>query len=822
MWQLLLYSMRWSSLWASKKEKAGAESRKADFPPLRFLKRCNISFPRFPLLLSPRLLILGYTWKMLSKREMKGTMKKAILSAMLCLFLLLTFAGASEITAFPAAQTAADGTINWSYYSNAGTALSDAKYSYAGTFNEQGLAEVRDFSGQTAIVDQTGALVVDWQPSPKSLEQKNGVIAFRYAEETVYFNQNGEQVGRVTGASGFPSDDRVAFEENGLWGYRTMDDQVALVPQYTAAGDFQSGRALVTLPNGACQLIDPDGEELFALPIGAVPSTLEIYKNDVIILQNGVKYALYSLAEQRFMTGYAYDEILPFDNSCAMIRQGTLWGLLSTWGNEMVTPTYPYLTYMGEGIYAARGVDAGASAISETGQTIYRTESYDGGFETFVCGLSWHGTPDGGLVFFNDLGTLSRTIENANDPVILSSTVVRISRDNNETSYVNIWNGETVYEPVRSYTLSNGASVSGERYEKWLGLRDDGSDYGWDITYPQLSGMADRTLQTKINNAIRDFFLSGPAAGQREALSGSYGLSEEGNVLVVWANCESGPADQAVLWNESIAINLTTGDAYTVFGDLLNDSAVSMLTTILPQTAPYCGSPRMSATGVTFYRNYAASNGAAAYSEAYLLDFDQLAAVLNVDGACYRALTGFTGKVFSDVPSGHWAFRYVTTVSSAGLMQGDENGFRPSDALLVGEACVTIARALNLPTGVMKSIDPNAWYAPEVGGLYEAGLLQDFPDVWFDPDQPITRQDAMQLLANALRYQGREGEISEASTESYLSRFPDSAQIAPSRREAVAVCIRAGIIQGDENGLRPLDSFTRAEFSKLLCSILGA
>ena len=39
------------------------------------------------------------------------------------------------------------------------------------------------------------------------------------------------------------------------------------------------------------------------------------------------------------------------------------------------------------------------------------------------------------------------------------------------------------------------------------------------------------------------------------------------------------------------------------------------------------------------------------------------------------------------------------------------------------------------------------------------------------------------------------------------------------RRRAAAVCVRAGVVQGDENGLRPADAFTRAEFAKILLTI---
>ena len=84
----------------------------------------------------------------------------------------------------------------------------------------------------------------------------------------------------------------------------------------------------------------------------------------------------------------------------------------------------------------------------------------------------------------------------------------------------------------------------------------------------------------------------------------------------------------------------------------------------------------------------------------------------------------------------------------------------------------------------------------------------------------MTRADAMQLLANVLAEQGRAGaEMSASEVMQTLVRFPDVDRIPENRRRAAAVCVRAGVVQGDENGLRPADAFTRAEFAKILLTI---
>ena len=176
--------------------------------------------------------------------------------------------------------------------------------------------------------------------------------------------------------------------------------------------------------------------------------------------------------------------------------------------------------------------------------------------------------------------------------------------------------------------------------------------------------------------------------------------------------------------------------------------------------------------------------------------------------------------MYADVPYSHWAFDYVAEVSSKGLMTGDERGFRPESPILTSEVCATVARVLELPDGTMPGVDASKWYAGELGAVYEAGLLDGFDVYWFDPDAVMTRADAMQLLANVLTYQGRAGtEMSANEVMSNISHFPDAERVPANRRRAAAICVRAGLVQGDENGLRPSDAFTRAEFAKIVLSI---
>lgn len=749
---------------------------------------------------------------------------------MLCVCALFVLGMGAAQAAMPAGslfavpKTGMDGVERWGYMNESGKMVIDSLYTMAEPFDISGVAAVYNEKGEAALINDKGENLTGWQRAPQSVEYENSIAAFRYADRTAYFTASGSRIGEFIGAVGFPRDERVCVKvgqgEKARYGYVDLQGKSVIEPRYLEAEQFFGGRALVRDLLGNCHLIGRDGKEVLALPPSADPAYLKIYEGDVAIFKSQAqKYALYSLGKKEFLASYSYDEIRPFANKRAMMRVDTKWGLMDEKGQEVVPPTYPYMSYLGSGLYAVRGVDAGAAVMDRDGKIVYRTEAYAGGFEMFRYGISWHGTLTGDLVFFNATGGLRKTVSGIENPEIVASTVVRVQRDG-KTQYMNIYSGKMLYENVREYKLEGGIKVTTETYEKYLGMKEDGTEYGWYVEYPKLAGMKDEALQTRINNTLRDFFTAGPQGESgKSVLTATYGLSVENQVLVVWANGTSG--DGKGIWDTSIGIDLKTGARYTAEQDLFNDKMFSVTMDLLPEKAPYYSSPRMDKTGVTFFQRHAATRTAQAYSESVHLTFDQLAEAIDLDGACYRALTGFAGTVYPDVPYRHWAFPYVTEIGRRGLMQGDQNGFRPEAKIRTSEVAAALARMLKLPEGTMPGVPSDKWYAKELGALYKADLLKGFDLYWFDPESVMDRADAMQLIANVLTYQNRAGrEMTSNEVVQQIERFTDFDSIPEDRRRAAAICVRASIVQGDERGLRPNDAFTRAEFAKILLELV--
>ena len=336
-------------------------------------------------------------------------------------------------------------------------------------------------------------------------------------------------------------------------------------------------------------------------------------------------------------------------------------------------------------------------------------------------------------------------------------------------------------------------------------------------------------MQNTINSEIRSFFLKGPSVtAEYDALEGSYGASVEGSVLVVWANCESGKGAGSSVWNNCLAFDLHTGTQYTL-NDLLTGDYIETVKKLLPDDhAIYLYSyPRISTKGVTYFYNEYESASRRAYTEEYLLTFEQLSDVLNRNSACYKALmTSYSPKVsaaatgYSDVSSTCWALQYINTVTERKLMTGANGKFRPNDKITAAEVCTIIARQRSLSgSGALPAgVRAGEWYSDAVSAVYANGLLEGLSDN-FRPTAAMTREDAMQLFANLLQADGTAA-MSDAETAQTLASVKDAGSISADRRNAVALCMQKGLVQGFSDGMiKPQGTFTRAEFAKLLTTI---
>lgn len=722
---------------------------------------------------------------------------------------------------FPAQQTSQSGVTSYGYLNENGEIALPFTYETAGDFSDSGLAAVENAKHETGVIDYVGNLIISYTDAPITVEFGEGQIAYRYETKTVFYNNNGKYLGTYPYTTSFFCDGRLLVSEHGPYYYYLQDGSYAIAEGFLRAGDFKDGYALVQCANKGYYVIDKNGEVQTKIEDGYIPAYMELFGSTVVVT-SGSRYYLYSIKSNSiYSDGFQY--ISAFENDVATVKSDASWGLLTTTGSFRVKPTYYSMTYLGDGVYAARALDGSVMAVDENGNSIYRTDSFVGGFETLRYGICWHGTADGHIIFFTKNGGYLTSLMNAENPYLLSENIVRVTQDG-ELKYINISTGKIIYTPPNSYALGGGIKAQTQKYYKFLGYDADGAPYAWDVTIPVISGLPDTQLQAGINEEIINFFLKGPSiTAEYIALSGTYGISLEGSVLVVWANYVSGIGDEAAVWNQSIALDTQTGEQY-MLSDLLIGDYNAEIKDMLPSDR--YENPRLSTNGITYYYNEYDSVYKRAISEAYFISFSELDGYIDTESACYQALkTPYTVKViasFTDVPSSHWAFDVIEQVSQLGLMQGYDSIFRPEDTISFAEATVVAARACGLTTSaeIVDGIDGNTWYAGEVSAAIRAGFLNGLVDE-FEAAAAISRQDAMQIFANIITLTATEkpDQSRQVDMDATLAAFEDADEVAQSRREAIAVCVRAGLVEGDNGMIRPTDNLTRAQFAKLILAV---
>ena len=114
-----------------------------------------------------------------------------------------------------------------------------------------------------------------------------------------------------------------------------------------------------------------------------------------------------------------------------------------------------------------------------------------------------------------------------------------------------------------------------------------------------------------------------------------------------------------------------------------------------------------------------------------------------------------------------------------------------------------------------KDVAKSKWYYKDVAMAVQMGTYNGRSASSMAPDTPISRQEAMTVVARAL----------ELDYDSYsktdLSAFSDRSEISNWALPHVRAMVGADYIHGRGKILAPLDNITRAEFAQIFANIIG-
>lgn len=754
-------------------------------------------------------------------------MKKQI---MLLIFLATFFIIPAKASSLFPVNKASSNSLLWAYMNKNGSLETSFQYFEASPFNKHGLATVTDINGFVSVINEDIKTIVKPQKAPISVDFGDEMLAFRYKNKSVYFTLKGTLVGTLPVTSGFFSDGLIPAQKNGLWGYMNTKGEFEIEPIYASAGNFQNGFAVVQFENKKNYGIITKNNVVSLLPKNTIPKYLKIWNNDIIILLENGLHHLYSVSSGQFINELAYQEIGEFHNGFAPARINNMWGIINLEGKPSVNMNYYDLSYIGNGLYSARGSSdktGTCSIINANGDIIYRTDVYVSGFNSVSNGVLWHGTLNNQIVFISEKGAYLSSFENAEDAVILTDDTAKITIAG-KVKYVNIKTGDVLYVPETDYSFES-FKVNTKTYEKYIGVDSSGNDNEWLLTYPVLCEMADKDVQNKINSHIQEFFIEGPKVPLiNQSLKGTFGIAQAGRVVVVWSDCVYGTGNGSAIWNDSIAIDLNDGTKYNVIKDLFTKDYVDIIKKHLPSEIPFYmfSYPRISSTGITFYYNLPQDNNSERYfptSKEYFIPYSSIDNAINKSGKLYNAIksnlendiTIFKTN-FSDVSQNHWAFDAIQKVSKLELMEGNKNEFFPDKPIKTIEVIAIIVRLLKIDTSTIQIPDNAPWYYKELYAAEQAGILNDVLETNITND--INREDTMQIIINS--FGNNFEQLTEQQANEILFNFSDKELVSKNRLLAVAMCVNQKIILGSDNKIMPNKTLSRAQFAQILSNML--
>ncbi len=143
-----------------------------------------------------------------------------------------------------------------------------------------------------------------------------------------------------------------------------------------------------------------------------------------------------------------------------------------------------------------------------------------------------------------------------------------------------------------------------------------------------------------------------------------------------------------------------------------------------------------------------------------------LASVLSLE------MTDVVIPQYGDVPTSHPEYHAIAAITEAGIMQGSEGNFNPSQSLSRAEMAAVLTRAFDLSGSQLSSLSDvpkDAWFYQAVDSTYTFGVTTGFEDGTFRPLEATTRAQFAVFLVRAM--ENSERVLPELLKEIYENEF---------------------------------------------------
>ena len=175
---------------------------------------------------------------------------------------------------------------------------------------------------------------------------------------------------------------------------------------------------------------------------------------------------------------------------------------------------------------------------------------------------------------------------------------------------------------------------------------------------------------------------------------------------------------------------------------------------------------------------------------------------------------------FRDFDRTAWYAEAVSAAVDNGLLYGKSSTMLdPNGDMTRAEMATIINRSFGCyktaDISQYKDVSKSKWYYKDVALAVQMGTYNGRSSSAMAPDAPISRQEAMTVVARALELDY------DAYSKTDLSAFSDRDKISTWALPYVRAMVDADYIHGRGKVLAPLDNITRAEFAQIFYNIIG-
>jgi len=165
----------------------------------------------------------------------------------------------------------------------------------------------------------------------------------------------------------------------------------------------------------------------------------------------------------------------------------------------------------------------------------------------------------------------------------------------------------------------------------------------------------------------------------------------------------------------------------------------------------------------------------------------------------------------TDLSSVPWAAGSINNLYEKEIINGTTaKTFSPNQKVTRAEFATILSRAMDreriIPTFPFTDVAENKWYYETVKKAYQMGIVKGVSDTRFDPERPVTREEAAVIIAHTFNYSHSDQKLP----------YSDASKVSDWAVDSVKAVTQKQVFSGDDGVFNPQKELTRAEAAVIL------